>query len=121
MTSGIAYPDLTTEGGRQSDKVFGELGQRLYSENPMSTREFSRKMGKIDLCFEPGEKFMYGASADILGALIETVSGKSFGEFLQKSLFDPLGMKETGFFVPEQKRNRLARVYEDTENGLVEV
>lgn len=121
MTSGIAYPDLTTEGGRQSDKVFGELGQRLYSENPMSTREFSRKMGKIDLCFEPGEKFMYGASADILGALIETVSGKSFGEFLQKSLFDPLGMKETGFFVPEQKRNRLARVYEETENGLVEV
>lgn len=107
MTSGIAYPDLTTEGGRQSDKVFGELGQRLYSENPMSTREFSRKMGKIDLCFEPGEKFMYGASADILGALIETVSGKSFGEFLQKSLFDPLGMKETGFLYRNRKETGL--------------
>ena len=66
MTSGLAYPDMTTEGGRQSDMVFRELDERLYTDHPMTTREFAQRMGKIDLCFEPGEKFMYGTSADIL-------------------------------------------------------
>lgn len=121
MTSGLAYPDMSTEGGRQSDAVFRELDERLYTDHPMTTREFSQKMGKIDLCFEPGEKFMYGISADILGALIEVVSGESFGTFLQKNFFDPLEMTETGFYVPEKNRDRLARVYEETPDGLTEV
>lgn len=121
MTSGLAYPDLSTEGGKQSDAVFREIDERLYSDHPMSTREFAQKMGKIDLTFEPGEKFMYGISADILGALIEVVSGESFGTFLQKNFFDPLEMNETGFYVPEKNRSRLARVYEETPQGLMEV
>lgn len=121
MTSGLAYPDMTTEGGRQSDMVFRELDERLYTDHPMTTREFAQRMGKIDLCFEPGEKFMYGTSADILGALIEVVSGKSFGDFLQKNFFDPLEMNETGFYVPEKNRSRLARVYEESQQGLMEV
>ena len=54
MTSGLAYPDMTTEGGRQSDMVFRELDERLYTDHPMTTREFAQRMGKIDLCFEPG-------------------------------------------------------------------
>lgn len=121
MTSGISYPDAATEGGRQSEAVFKELDDRLYTDHPMSTREFSEKMGKIDLCFEPGQEFKYGASADILGALVEVVSGESFGTFLQKNFFDPLEMKETGFYVPEKNQKRLARVYEETKQGLVEV
>lgn len=121
MTSGISYPDVATEGGRQSEAVFKELDDRLYTDHPMSTREFSEKMGKIDLCFEPGQEFKYGASADILGALVEVVSGESFGTFLQKNFFDPLEMKETGFYVPEKNQKRLAKVYEETKQGLVEV
>lgn len=121
MTSGISYPDAATEGGRQSEAVFKELDDRLYTDHPMSTREFSEKMGKIDLCFEPGQEFKYGASADILGALVEVVSGESFGTFLQKNFFDPLEMKETGFYVPEKNQKRLARVYEEMKQGLVEV
>lgn len=121
MTSGISYPDAATEGGRQSEAVFKELDDRLYTDHPMSTREFSEKMGKIDLCFEPGQEFKYGASADILGALVEVVSGESFGTFLQKNFFDPLEMKETGFYVPEKNQKRLAKVYEETKQGLVEV
>lgn len=121
MTSGVSYPDAATEGGRQSEAVFKELEERLYTDHPMSTREFSEKMGKIDLCFEPGQEFRYGASADILGALVEVVSGESFGTFLQKNFFDPLEMKETGFYVPEKNQKRLAKVYEETERGLVEV
>lgn len=121
MTSGISYPDAATEGGRQSEAVFKELDDRLYTDHPMSTREFAEKMGKIDLCFEPGQEFKYGASADILGALVEVVSGESFGTFLQKNFFDPLEMKETGFYVPEKNQKRLAKVYEETKQGLVEV
>lgn len=121
MTSGVSYPDAATEGGRQSEAVFKELEERLYTDHPMSTREFSEKMGKIDLCFEPGQEFRYGASADILGALVEVVSGESFGTFLQRNFFDPLEMKETGFYVPEKNQKRLAKVYEETERGLVEV
>lgn len=121
MTSGISYPDAATEGGKQSEAVFRELEERLYTEHPMSTREFSEKMGKIDLCFEPGQEFKYGASADILGALIEVVSEESFGSFLKKYFFEPLEMNETGFYVPKEKRNRLAKVYEETAQGLIEV
>lgn len=121
MTSGISYPDAATEGGRQSEAVFKEIDDRLYTDHPMSTREFAEKMGKIDLCFEPGQEFQYGASADILGALVEVVSGESFGTFLQKNFFDPLEMNETGFYVPEKNQSRLAKVYEETKQGLVEV
>ena len=120
MTSGLAYPDMSTEGGRQSAAVFDEMDDRLYTDYPMTTREFSQKMAQIDLCFEPGQKFMYGISADILGALIEVVSEESFGTFLKKNFFDPLAMTETGFYVPEKSRNRLARVYEETPKGLIE-
>ncbi len=121
MTSGISYPDAATEGGRQSEAVFKEIDDRLYTDHPMSTREFAEKMGKIDLCFEPGQEFQYGASADILGALVEVVSGESFGTFLQKNFFAPLEMNETGFYVPEKNQSRLAKVYEETKQGLVEV
>lgn len=121
MTSGFPYPDTFLEGGRQSKKVFEQVGQRLYTEHPVTTAEFSKLMSQVDLCFEPGEYFMYGTSADILGALVERVSGCSFGEFLYQHFFAPLKMKDTAFYVPEEKQDRLARVYDYSENGLVEV
>ena len=121
MTSGISYPDAATEGGRQSELVFRELEERLYTDHPMSTREFSQKIGKIDLCFEPGEEFKYGASADILGALVEVVSEERFGTFLEKNFFLPLEMQETGFYVPQKERSRLAGIYEETDRGLIAV
>lgn len=121
MTSGLAYPNDITEGGRQSDKVFAQIDKRLYSDHPVTTAEFSRMMAKVDLCFEPGEQFMYGTSADILGALVEKVSGVSFGDFLRKNLFEPLEMNDTGFFVPKEKTDRLSLVYDYCGSGLKEV
>lgn len=85
MTSGIPYPDGATEGGRQSGTVFRTVEQRLRSDSPVTTREFAEMMSHVDLCFEPGERFMYGASADILGALVERVSGMSFRDFLKSA------------------------------------
>ncbi|RYC51129.1 serine hydrolase domain-containing protein [Flagellimonas olearia] len=73
-----------------------------------------------DLPFEsqPGEKWVYGYNTDILGALIEVVSGEPLDVFIKKNILDPLGMNDTHFYLPKDKRQRLATVYSATENGL---
>ncbi len=120
MTSGLAYPDERTAGGMQSGEMFRKMDRRLYSGNPVTTAEFSQMTARLDLCFEPGKRFMYGISADILGAMIERVSGMKFGEFLKKEFFEPLEMCDTDFYVPAEKSHRLAKVYNYSENGLTE-
>lgn len=121
MTSGIAYPDGNSAGGRQSGEVFWNIENRLFSDSPVITAEFAEMMSRCDLCFEPGERFMYGASADILGALVERVSGMSFRDFLTENFFKPMEMNDTDFYVPAEKSARLAKVYDYSEKGLAEV
>lgn len=110
MTSGLPYPG-DTPSAQQVASVFWELNERLHTDNPMTTAEFARRIGGCDLSFNPGDKFMYGASADVLGALIEQISGMKLGEFMKKEIFEPLGMNDTGFFVKPESRDRLAKVY----------
>ena len=121
MTSGLSYPDASTAAGGEAAEVFSEIDRRLYSETPMTTNEVANALGSCRLLFQPGEHWMYGSSADVLGAVIEVVSGMRFGDFLEKELFAPLGMKDTGFYVPEEKRHRLAKVYENQGGELAEV
>lgn len=120
MTSGIPYPD-NDYAGRCSGTVFRETEQGIYGESPVTTMQFAEKMAGVPLWFEPGERFRYGASADILGALVEAVSGVTFREFLMESFFEPLGMADTDFYVPAEKQSRLAKVYDYGEGGLHEV
>jgi len=68
-------------------------------------------LAKLPLLFNPGERWEYSLSVDVLGRLVEVVSGKSFDEFLRTRLFEPLGMKDTYFFPPENKLDRLATAY----------
>lgn len=112
MTSGIPYPEEGHEPGRQMDRLFKELiGRRLRGER-VDTQEYLERIAQVPLCFQPGEKWMYGLSADVLGGVIEKVSGKKLGEFLRQELFEPLEMPDTGFFVPEGKLSRFAQNYE---------
>ena len=83
----------------------------------MTTQEVANSLGLIPLQFQPGESFQYGTSADVLGAVIEVISGKTFGEFLKEEFFEPLDMEDTAFYVPENKQERLAKVYQRTEQG----
>jgi CubicO group peptidase (beta-lactamase class C family) len=79
-----------------------------------------KRLGKLPLAFQPGEKFQYGLNTDLLGCLIEVISGQTLDEFFRKNIFEPLGMKDTYFNVPSSKWNRLATVYtEDSNNRII--
>ena len=86
---------------------------------PVDTLGYANRIGQVPLAFQPGDRWMYGSSADILGAVIETVSGKKFGDFLREELFEPLGMVDTDFWVPEEKLCRFAENYEEKDGKLV--
>jgi CubicO group peptidase (beta-lactamase class C family) len=74
-------------------------------------RETVRRMAALPAVAHPGERWVYGYNTDILGAVIEVASGQPLDEFLRDRLFEPLGMNDTHFFLPENKRDRLATVY----------
>lgn len=121
MLSGIPYPDQNHEPGRRMEQLFSRLIEKRKRGERVDTMEYLRGIAEVPLCFQPGTKWMYGLSADVLGGVVQAVSGLSYGQFLKKELFDPLGMKDTGFFVPEEKRDRFARNYIwNEEKGLLE-
>lgn len=70
-----------------------------------------QRLAKLPLLFNPGERWEYSLGVDVLGLLVEVVSGMPFDEFLRTRIFDPLGMKDTYFFVPDNKLDRLATAY----------
>ena len=119
MMSGLIYGDTTTEPGRMYEHVFEEGKERMHTPEAMTTRNVADALAKCPLLYAPGQGWQYGSSADVLGAVIEAASGKRFGEFLQEEIFEPLGMKDTAFWVPEEKQDRLAAVYqtEIDQNG----
>lgn len=120
MTSGLVYNCDPDPASLDTAKVFAEIDSRLYSDNPMSTMEFADKLGKCRIAFQPGSQWRYGTSADILGAVVEAASGVTFGEFLKKEFFEPLGMTDTDFRVRKDAMDRLVKVYEETPDGLIE-
>jgi CubicO group peptidase (beta-lactamase class C family) len=76
-------------------------------------------LAKIPLEFSPGEAWNYSVSTDVIGYLVGLISGKPFETFLQERIFDPLGMKDTGFFVPSEKAHRLAACYSASPQGAM--
>ncbi len=119
MTTGIPYPNEWTESGRCMDILFKKLIARRENGEVVDTQEYMRQIAKIPLAFQPGKEWMYGLSADILGTVIEVVSGKKYSRFLQEEIFLPLGMKDTGFYVPEDKEWRFAVNYDMVDGQLV--
>jgi CubicO group peptidase (beta-lactamase class C family) len=114
MTSGIPYPGQESYSAR----IAAETQARFKGE--LTTLKAAEIMAGVPLCFHPGEYWMYGFSHDVLGALIEALSGKSLGAYMNEVILEPLALKDTAFFVPPEKRSRLAKAYEWTEGGLRE-
>ena len=101
MTAGFSYDGDTPHLKKLKDD----------SKGCFTTREFAEAVAKEPLLFNPGEGWNYGFCHEVLGALIEVISGKSLGEFMRDNIFEPLGMKDSGFTVPEEKKSRLAPQY----------
>ncbi len=112
MTSGLPYPDPSFPAGEEMIKLFEENIKKQDEGNAPDTLEWCRQIARQPLKFEPGEKWMYGTSADVLAGVIEVASGMRYSEFLKKEIFEPLGMKDTDFFVPDDKKHRFAQIYD---------
>lgn len=119
MTSGLTYGDENTVAGRQVLAYLDECEKKMFTEDAVTTMSFAEQLGSIPLAFEPDSSWCYSLSADVLGAVIEKVSGMRLGDFMKKYIFEPLGMKDTDFWVPEEKQKRLATSYEDLGNGQI--
>jgi len=78
------------------------------------------RMASLPLDEHPGERWIYGYNTDILGAVIEKASGMDLNSFLKQEIFEPLGMDDTHFYLPEEKRGRLATVYRPKAGGGIE-
>ncbi len=88
----------------------GGDGPPLPSQAP-GTEEWLQKLGSLPWMAQPGERWMYHTSGDVLGVLIARASGQSLGTFMRERIFDPLGMKDTAFHVPSGKIERLPACY----------
>ena len=109
-SSGLTYG----WGDKPVDKLYGEL--KIFQKGS-GLADMVEKLAEIPLVFEPGERWNYGVSTDVLGYLVEVVSDMPFEEFLQTKLFQPLGMIDTAFSVPKAKVDRFAALYRPTEEG----
>jgi len=93
-------------------KAMAEAGLAPGPFQPdLSADDFMKRLGSVPLIYQPGERWLYHTGADVLGVLIARASGQSFGDFLRDHLFEPLGMRDTGFQVPADKIGRLASAY----------
>ncbi len=103
--------DMTSLGTPIMNKVF-EQGLTPNLPEPMpEPDEWMRRLGTLPLMHQPGERWQYQISSDLLGVLVARVAGQSFETFLRERIFDPLGMKDTGFDVPADKMDRLPPLY----------
>jgi CubicO group peptidase (beta-lactamase class C family) len=107
-TSGIGYGIIDND---QFSKIYQKAGiVDLFTTTPITIGENIKKLARLPLHHDPGKQFTYSEGLDVLGYLIEVLSGKPFDEFLQERIFEPLGMNDTYFYLPESKNSRLVPV-----------
>jgi CubicO group peptidase (beta-lactamase class C family) len=118
-TAGFTYDFLPTPVG----KMYGPAGTSGVAPQSKlgSLAEWTRELAKLPLIAQPGSDWNYSVSIDVLGRLVEATSGLSFRDFLRARIFEPLGMKDTDFYVPDQKLARFAANYSPTPNGKMQL
>ena len=117
-TSGLGYGLIDSD--ERMKMIYQKAGVTdLFTTEKITIAESVKKLAKLPLHHNPGEKFTYSEGLDVLGYFIEVVSGMPFDEFLKTHIFDPLGMDDTGFYFPEGKADRLVAVQQKV-NGTWE-
>ena len=113
-TAGITY------GGGLQDEFYKKAGMTVgLTPTPGTIGEMIRNLAGLPLISQPGEEYHYGMSIDVLGYLVEVVSGMPFDKFMEQRIFKPLGMHDTCFTLPEGKLSRLARFYRLNGQGAL--
>jgi CubicO group peptidase (beta-lactamase class C family) len=107
-TSGIGYGILDNDEFRKIYQKSGIID--LFTTGPVTIEENIEKLAKLPLHFNPGEEYRYSESLDVLGYFVEIMSGKPLDEFFKERIFDPLGMTDTYFYLPDSKTDRLVPV-----------
>lgn len=115
MTSGIPYVGTTNESEKRIGIILQDILHKLANGKKPELEEFCNQIGQVPLVFQPGERWYYGYSADILGGIIQVVSKKSLGTFLKEEIFEPLGMEDTGFMIDVSKKERLAMCFTEEQ------
>ncbi len=116
-TSGIDYAGI---GSPVMNKIYSKGGIRGgFGGDKITIGDDIKLLGKMPLVHHPGEKWTYGLNVDVIGYLIEILSGEKLDGYLKNRLFDPLGMNDTWFYLPENKHNRLVKVNTEDRNATV--
>jgi CubicO group peptidase (beta-lactamase class C family) len=109
-TSGISYGSFNPG---KINAIYTKAGISNFglSDKVLTTKEMVDKIAGVPLIFQPGDKFMYGLNMEVLGRIVEVVSGKPLNEYFKANIFDPLNMNDTYFYLPKSKQDRLVPVY----------
>ncbi|MCB9282323.1 MAG: beta-lactamase family protein [Lewinellaceae bacterium] len=117
-TSGLGYGVI--DGDERFKMIYRKAGiTDLFTTENIPIGESVKKLAKLPLHHNPGEQFTYSEGLDVLGYFIEVVSGMPFDEFLRKRIFDPLGMNDTWFYLPQDKAGRLVSVQKPEDGKWV--
>lgn len=113
-TSGIHYAQI---GNKTFNAIYRKAGiiAGIGSENRLLA-DVINKLGTLPLAHHPGEKYTYGLNTDVLGYLVEVLSGQTLDSFFRTRIFEPLGMKDTYFYLPTNKQHRLTTLYTENQN-----
>jgi CubicO group peptidase (beta-lactamase class C family) len=117
-TSGIGYAQI---GTGEANAIYYKNGINGGIGTPYSTlQQIIPRLAKLPLFNQPGEAFLYGLNTDVLGYLVEVISGQPLDKFLQQRIFLALGMADTYFYLPAEKQKRLVTLYKQNDNGKLE-
>ena len=115
-SSGLTYAFIGAGPVKDAYKAAGLASFSL----DMTVAEYARRLARLPLMRQPGTVWDYGRSTDVLGALMESATGRPLDEFLRRRVFEPAGMTDTGFYVPEEDLGRVAEPQADPATGVVD-
>jgi CubicO group peptidase (beta-lactamase class C family) len=111
-TAGLSYG--------ASEEPYDTPYKKAHVWSADSMAEFSQRVARLPLCYQPGSKWLYSMSMDVQGAIVERLSGETLPDFMHKRIFAPLKMADTAFWAPPEKAGRLATLYRTSrKSGLV--
>jgi CubicO group peptidase (beta-lactamase class C family) len=114
-TSGLGYAQI---GSKEANAIYAKnkitAGIGVKDDKLLDAMN---RLGALPLMHQPGEKWTYGLNSDLLGCLVEVISGMNLNDFFRTKIFEPLGMNDTYFFIPQQKANRLVNLYREDSTG----